>query len=127
MRVVTDDGPFDVSFYLPIDGCDVCTDGICDPTLIGAIGDVLAVKSASWTDVELEWSGDVNADSYSVWWVDDKELLPDAHFGTGFENPAGTCTPSPTTDCTHAGAVASPPAKVYYNIRGVCGGMEAGL
>ena len=107
-----------------------CTPAPCDLASIAEIGGLLAVKSGTGIDVDLEWTPDPNAgDGYNVYFVRVKSDLPTCA-GCG---PASTgitgCTPTGLTGnvtCSHSSAI-SPSAgrALYYQVRGVCAGSEA--
>jgi len=94
-------------------------------TRIGVIQQVRAVRPAGTADVRLSWVADSEADGYNTWVVTVKEAIPQARSGGPGTGVPG-CLDRGPADCVHTAAV-SPVAgtHLYYNVVGVCGGIEA--
>lgn len=106
---------------------DLC--GGCAATSIVAIAQLKAVRQGS--NIELTWSGDPEAgDGYNVEFVTTKASIPACASCLGSLDVPG-CVPTGTsamTTCVHLGGATDPLASTFfYNVIGVCGGVEGPL
>jgi hypothetical protein len=112
------------------DGTACAPNPCCDAGLIQAIGQLRCSRLGN--DVRLSWSQDPQALSgYNVWYVQDKSALPACNpTSCPGSLPVGGCQPTGAVDavlCSHVGSVpATAGSRLYYGVRGVCRGTEAG-
>jgi len=104
---------------------DPCALAPCSAALILPVERLLATKSGAKLDVDMTWSGDINADGYNVWYVTAKGAIPDAS-SVGPANAVPGCVGGPANRCVHTNAVAvAAGSRLFYNVLGTCDGTEA--
>ena len=104
---------------------DPCVPGLCDVALIGPISNLKLVKSCDASDIIMTWAAELDANGYNVWFVDRKTDLPAAD-GSPPSLPVAGCLATAATTCTHAGAVSGPGSDAnFYNVIGLCDGVQA--
>jgi CSLREA domain-containing protein len=111
-------------------GLRPATDPTCEAASITAIENLMVVKLAASDDLELSWDQDQQAGSgYNVWSVSSKPLLPACASCDGSTGVDGCTWQGGTPDqtrCVHvAGAQGSAGSINFYQVRGVCDGLEA--
>ena len=89
---------------------------------IGPVTRLRAVKRPS--DARFTWTPDARANGYDVWYVSPKERIPDARVGSAAAVPG--CIDTARLECDHRGAIDDRSEPVlFYNVLGVCDGVEA--
>jgi hypothetical protein len=132
LDLTTDQVPFSLRFFFPVgqNGCEDACIPECDPDSILAIRLLKCAKIiGSPGDLRLSWLDDPQAlDGYNVWYVTDPLQIPACETCPGSIAVAG-CQPTGdplNVTCDHNGGVSGVPGEIFfYNVRGVCQGVEA--
>ena len=120
--------PVRVRFDIPTNqpSCGACAPGAC-PSPIPAVTLLQSVRQVD--DVAMQWTRELSASAYNVWFVSGKTGIPDATaagFALSLCSAVPNCAdtlPATVESCTHTGVVSGSPLD-YYQVRALCAGTE---